>query len=81
MGPSAIAIIFNERDEVLLLKRMQPQRDFPGYWGFPGGALDGLEEYNIRAVFGHCTAKSPVIESEVPYTNIPQPRDRIAQLR
>ena len=26
------------------MKRMQPQRDFPGYWGFPGGALEGLEE-------------------------------------
>ena len=44
MGPAAVVIIFNERDEVLLLKRMQPQRDFPGVWGFPGGALEGLEE-------------------------------------
>ena len=44
MEAAAIAIIFNEDDEVLLLERMQPQRDFGGYWGFPGGSLEGFEE-------------------------------------
>lgn len=41
---SAIAIIFNKDSKALLLKRMEPQRDFSGYWGFPGGAMEGFEE-------------------------------------
>ena len=44
MEAAAIAIILNEKNEVLLLKRMHPQKDFSGYWGFPGGALEGFEE-------------------------------------
>ena len=44
-------------------------------------ALDGLEESGIRAVFGHGTAKPPVIDGEVPYTDVPHPRDRIDHLR
>ena len=44
MERAAIIIIFNERDEVLILERMKPQLDWGGYWGFPGGALMGVEE-------------------------------------
>ena len=40
---AAIVIIINEEDKVLLLKRMEPQRDFAGYWGFPGGAVEKTE--------------------------------------
>ena len=38
MERAAIAIIFNDKGEVLILERMGPQRDYSGYWGFPGGA-------------------------------------------
>ena len=44
MEPAAIAIIFNDKDEVLILERMEPQRDWGGYWGLPGGTLAGFEE-------------------------------------
>ena len=44
MERAAITIIFNDKDEVLILERMEPQRDWSGYWGFPGGALVGFEE-------------------------------------
>ena len=44
MEQAAVVIIFNEQEEVLLLKRMLPQKDYSGYWGFPGGALVGFEE-------------------------------------
>ena len=44
MEPAAVVIIFNEQAEVLLLKRMFPQKDFSDHWGFPGGAVAGFEE-------------------------------------
>ena len=44
MERAAIIIIFNNKDEVLILERMKPQREWAGYWGFPGGALEWLEE-------------------------------------
>ncbi|MDA0241467.1 MAG: amidohydrolase family protein [Proteobacteria bacterium] len=44
-------------------------------------ALDGLEEAEIRAVFGHGTAKPPTAEGEVPFTHVPHPRDRVEHLR
>ena len=44
MERAAITIIFNDKDEVLILERMEPQRDWSGYWGFPGGALVWGEE-------------------------------------
>ena len=44
MERAAIAIIFNDKNEVLILERMEPQRDWSGYWGFPGGALTWGEE-------------------------------------
>jgi 8-oxo-dGTP pyrophosphatase MutT (NUDIX family) len=48
MEPAAIAIIFNDKGEVLILERMEPQRDWSGYWGFPGGAAH-LNEPGYRA--------------------------------
>ena len=44
-------------------------------------AVDGLEEAEIRAVFGHGTAKPPVTEGEIPFTHVPHPRDRVEYLR
>ena len=44
MERAAIVIIFNDKGEVLILERMEPQRDWSGYWGFPGGALVWSEE-------------------------------------
>ena len=44
MERAAITIIFNDKGEVLILERMEPQRDWSGYWGFPGGALAWSEE-------------------------------------
>ena len=50
MEPAAITIIFNKNDEVLILERMEPQRDWSGYWGFPGGALNPKESAHRAAV-------------------------------
>ena len=47
---SAIAIIFNKDSEVLVLKRMEPQKDFSGLWGFPGGGLEDDETFDECAV-------------------------------
>jgi len=44
MRPAAIAIVFNEQNEVLLLKRAYPQTNSQSHWGFPGGNLEGFEE-------------------------------------
>lgn len=44
-------------------------------------AVDGLAEAEIRAVFGHGTAKPPTAEGEIPFTHVPHPRDRIEYLR
>jgi 8-oxo-dGTP diphosphatase len=51
MTDASIAIILDEENKVLLLKRMKPQRDFAGLWGFPGGEIkenETLEECAIR---------------------------------
>jgi 8-oxo-dGTP diphosphatase len=50
MEPAAIAIIFNDKDEVLILERMEPQRDWSGYWGFPGGGINPDESAYGAAV-------------------------------
>ena len=36
---SAVVIIFNEENKVLLLERMTPQISYAGFWGLPGGAI------------------------------------------
>ena len=51
MTDAAVVIIIDEEDRVLLLKRMQPQKDFAGLWGFPGGDVnknEALEHCAIR---------------------------------
>ena len=50
MEAAAIAIILNKKNEVLLLKRMHPQKDFSGYWGFPGGQTDPNETNEQAAI-------------------------------
>ena len=37
---SAIALLCNDQDEVLLLRRMAKDRNYPGMWAFPGGQKD-----------------------------------------
>ncbi len=47
------ALIVNDKDEVLLLKRADSSRDECGYWSQPGGAVDygeTVEESIIREV-------------------------------
>tara|TARA_Y100000034_G_scaffold133105_1_gene197727 strand:+ start:1176 stop:1544 length:369 start_codon:yes stop_codon:yes gene_type:complete len=50
MEAAAITIIFDEKDKVLLLKRMHPQKDFSDYWGFPGGTVNPNETNEQAAV-------------------------------
>jgi len=50
MEAAAITIIFNEKDEVLLLKRTHPDGAFLGYWGFPGGETDASETNEQAAI-------------------------------
>jgi 5-methylthioadenosine/S-adenosylhomocysteine deaminase len=44
-------------------------------------SVDGLEESGIRAVFAHGTAKPPTRESDLPYTHVGHPRERVEALR
>tara|TARA_Y100000310_G_C20579392_1_gene762184 strand:- start:314 stop:697 length:384 start_codon:yes stop_codon:yes gene_type:complete len=61
---AAIAIIFNEDDEVLLLKRVSPQISYPGLWGFPGGKRDGDES------FEDCAIRETKEEANLEVTNL-----------
>ena len=40
MERAAIAIIFNDKGEVLILERMEPQRDWSGLLGISGWCLE-----------------------------------------
>ncbi|MBX3663696.1 MAG: amidohydrolase family protein [Burkholderiales bacterium] len=44
-------------------------------------AIEGLEESGIRAVFARGTVKPPVRDGQVPYYDIPFPREEIRRLR
>lgn len=39
----SVAIIFNDKNEVLLLKRVDDDYWMPGRWGLPGGKIDAGE--------------------------------------
>ncbi|MGZ8230819.1 MAG: amidohydrolase family protein [Burkholderiales bacterium] len=45
------------------------------------GAIDGLEESGIRAVFARGTVKPPVVPGKTPYFEIPYPREEVRRLR
>ena len=45
------------------------------------GAIAGLKESCIRAVFGHGSPKPDTKEGELPFTHIPHPRNEIERLR
>ena len=47
---ASVAIIINKKDEVLILKRMSPQKDYPSVWGFPGGAVHSNEKPKQAAI-------------------------------
>ena len=47
---ASVAIIINKKDEVLILKRMSPQKDYPNVWGFPGGAAHSNEKSKQAAI-------------------------------
>jgi len=44
-------------------------------------AVDGLTDSGIRAVFAHGTAKPIGLETGMPFTHVPHPRERIESLR
>lgn len=49
--PSAILVLLRdapEGPEVLLVRRAENQRAFPGYWSFPGGALDAADKSELQ---------------------------------
>jgi mutator protein MutT len=47
---AAVAIIFNENNEVLLVKRSPAVETFVDHWCFPGGGADEGEESAVCAV-------------------------------
>jgi isopentenyldiphosphate isomerase len=47
---ASVVVIINKKDEVLILKRMSPQRDYPNIWGFPGGAAHSNEKPKQAAI-------------------------------
>ena len=47
---ASVAIIINKKDEILILKRMSPQKDYPDVWGFPGGAAHSNEKPKQAAI-------------------------------
>ena len=50
MMEAAVTIIIDKKERILLLKRMTPQKDFGGFWGFPGGAVEDGETYEECAI-------------------------------
>lgn len=38
-----LAVLLNDRDEILLLRRARDDAFAPGIWGFPGGHIHGAE--------------------------------------
>ena len=47
---ASIVILINKKDEILILRRMSPQRDYPNVWGFPGGAAHSDEKPKQAAI-------------------------------
>ncbi|MAG24031.1 hypothetical protein CMI47_00480 [Candidatus Pacearchaeota archaeon] len=43
MFHAAVAIIYNDKNEVLLLKRSDDCESYPGHWNFPGGGPENDE--------------------------------------
>lgn len=51
---AAVAVIFNEENKVLIVKRSKAVETFKGYWCFPGGGADEgetSEECAIRETY------------------------------
>ena len=49
--------------------------------GHTDGAIDGLKEAGIRALFGHGSPKPDAKEGALPFTHIPHPRGELERLR
>ena len=47
---SAIALLLNEQEQVLLLRRIAHDRNYPGMWAFPGGQKDPKDKDLSAAV-------------------------------
>ena len=57
---AAVIVLFNENNEILIVKRSEAVESFTGYWCFPGGGADEgetAEECAIRETFEETSLK------------------------
>ncbi|MEK7501726.1 MAG: NUDIX hydrolase [Patescibacteria group bacterium] len=43
-------VVFNDKHQVLIIKRTSTEDVFPGYWDIPGGTLEDSEDPSIGAI-------------------------------
>lgn len=81
---SAIALLLNEQEEVLLLRRIPHDRNYPGMWAFPGGQKDpkdkDLAAIACRELLEEAGLTGSVEQSHgAIYATIPE-RERVYQI-
>ena len=64
MVPSVIAVVRTMDNTILMLKRVDTDRSYPGKWCFPGGRIDDGERAE-QAVLRELQEETGIVESDM----------------